>query len=251
MKKTNCCADLQNAKLQWILLQQQNMAAKGIGLAPQEAVQYYKKLVDRQNAYAAFALGLCYEKGTGVRKNSKQAIGWYQFAEELIIDTRAKYPDTVYRQTEQFIRQALSLPDSVLFDEETDQKRFKIWRALAEDGNNEAKRRVGEFYLRGDGVVQDYEQAVDWLCQAAKAADPKAQATLGRCYESGLGVPKDKKQAFLWFLRAALQEEKSAQLQLSDMYLKGAGVAKSREKAVYWRRRYTENYFRWVENMEK
>lgn len=227
------------------------MAAKGIGLAPQEAVQYYKKLVNRQNAYAAFALGLCYEKGTGVRKNSKQAIGWYQFAEELIIDTRAKYPDTVYRQTEQFIRQALSLPDSVLFDEETDQKRFKIWRASAEDGNNEAKRRVGEFYLQGDGVAQDYEQAVDWLCQAAKAADPKAQAALGRCYASGLGVPKDEKQAFLWYQRAALQGEKSAQLQLSDMYLKGTGVAKNREKAVYWRRRCTENYFRWVENMEK
>ena len=214
-------------------------------------MQYYKKLVNRQNAYAAFALGLCYEKGTGVRKNSKQAIGWYQFAEELIIDTRAKYPDTVYRQTEQFIRQALSLPDNVLFDEETAQKRFKIWRALAEDGNNEAMRRVGEFYLRGDGVVQDYEQAVDWLCQAAKAADPKAQATLGRCYASGLGVPKDEKQAFLWYQRAALQGEKSAQLQLSDMYLKGTGVAKNREKAVYWRRRCTENYFRWVENMEK
>lgn len=251
MKKTNCCADLQNAKLQWILLQQQNMAAKGIGLAPQEAVQYYKKLVDRQNAYAAFALGLCYEKGAGVCKSGKQAIRWYQFAEELIIDTRAKYPDTVYRQTGQFIRQALSLPDDVLFDEEADKQRFEIWLALAETGNNEAKRRVGEFYLRGDGVAQDYEQAVDWLCQAAKAADPKAQEALGRCYASGLGVPKDEEQAFLWFLRAALQGEKSAQLQLSDMYLKGTGVAKNREKAVYWRRRCTENYFRWVEKMEK
>lgn len=251
MEKVTCCANLQNAKLQWILLQQQNMAAKGIGLAPKEAVQYYNKLVDRKNAYAAFALGLCYEKGTGVRKNSKQAIQWYQFAEELIIDTRAKYPDTVYRQTEQFIRQALSLPDDVLFDEETDKQRFEIWRALAEDGNNEAKRRVGEFYLRGDGVAQDYEQAVDWLCQAAKAADPKAQAALGRCYAAGLGIPKDEKQAFFWFLQAALQEEKAAQLQLSDMYLKGIGVAKNREKAVYWQRRCTENYFRWVEKMEK
>ena len=46
-------------------------------------------------------------------------------------------------------------------------------------------------YERGNGVPQDYKEAVYWYQLAAEQEHSKAQYNLGLIYEKGKGVPQD------------------------------------------------------------
>jgi len=50
-------------------------------------------------------------------------------------------------------------------------------------------------YLYGEGVPQDYAEAVKWYRIAAEQGDAEAQAMLGIMYLNGEGVPQDNVQA--------------------------------------------------------
>ena len=69
---------------------------------------------------------------------------------------------------------------------------LQIFRPLAEQGNAEAQcaRGVGG----GQGVPQDFVQAVIWYSEAADQGDPDAQSNLGAMYANGWGVPQDYAQ---------------------------------------------------------
>ena len=53
-------------------------------------------------------------------------------------------------------------------------------------------------YYNGQGVPQDYAQAVNWYRKAADQGDANAQRNLGNMYEDGRGVPRDYIQAHMW-----------------------------------------------------
>ena len=48
-------------------------------------------------------------------------------------------------------------------------------------------------YYQGDGVPQDYKEAVRWWLMAAEEGDARAQYSLGICYKNGRGVEKNDK----------------------------------------------------------
>ena len=55
-------------------------------------------------------------------------------------------------------------------------------------------------YVRqGEGVPQDYKEAVKWYTKAAEQGDVDAQYNLGLMYYNGEGVPKDLVQAYAWY----------------------------------------------------
>ncbi len=58
-------------------------------------------------------------------------------------------------------------------------------------------------YERGQGVPQDYTEAVKWYRKAAEQSYAKAQSMLGVTYSKGLGVPQDYAQAHMWYNLAA------------------------------------------------
>jgi TPR repeat protein len=49
----------------------------------------------------------------------------------------------------------------------------------------------GIMYSNGDGVPQDYAQAVSWLSKAVNQSFAPAEDALGTMYAKGLGVPQD------------------------------------------------------------
>ena len=53
-------------------------------------------------------------------------------------------------------------------------------------------------YDKGEGVPQDYKEAVKWYTKAAEQGDVDAQYNLGLMYYNGEGVPKDLVQAYAW-----------------------------------------------------
>ena len=69
---------------------------------------------------------------------------------------------------------------------------------------------MGAFYYEGEGVSQDYKQAVYWWEKAAEQGYAVAQCCLGMCYEDGNGVNKDYKKAVSLYKQAAAQGHEDA-----------------------------------------
>ena len=76
-------------------------------------------------------------------------------------------------------------------------------RSAAEQGNANAQTGLGVMYASGEGVPQDYQEAVKWYRLAAEQGQASAQANLGAMYYNGKGVPQDYVQAHKWINLAA------------------------------------------------
>ena len=91
------------------------------------------------------------------------------------------------------------------------------FRPLAEQGEAQAQRWLGNMHESGNGVDKDIAQAQEWwrkaaagFRRAAERGDAQAQSNLGAMYGSGHGVDKDLVQATRWHRKAAEQGEAQA-----------------------------------------
>ena len=107
-------------------------------------------------------------------------------------------------------------------------------RALAEQGNALAQNSLGGKYATGQGVSQDYQEAVMWYRRAAEQGLAVAQFNLGNRYAKGQGVSQDYQEAAKWYRLAAEQGEASAQSTLGMMYGTGKGVPQDYLLAHMW-----------------
>jgi TPR repeat protein len=79
-------------------------------------------------------------------------------------------------------------------------------------------------YQAGEGVQQNYFEAVKWYQKAAEQGHADAQNNLGLMYHEGHGVPKNYAEAVKWFRIAAEQGYAQAQYNLGVMYHVGEGL---------------------------
>jgi TPR repeat protein len=80
---------------------------------------------------------------------------------------------------------------------------LRLLRPLADHGVAEAQREIGFMYYNGEGVPQNYADAVKWYHLAADQGLAGAQHDLGVMYLKGQGVPQDYVLAHMWFNLAA------------------------------------------------
>ena len=111
---------------------------------------------------------------------------------------------------------------------------LKIFHPLAEKGNVAAEVNLGNLYMKGLGVEQNYLLARHWYLKAAEQGERIAQSKLGILYYYGLGIDKDPAEAARWFQKAAEHGETSAQSILGSLYAAGDGVQKNLSLALYW-----------------
>ena len=83
---------------------------------------------------------------------------------------------------------ALGLNQTVCADDASD---FRQTLQLAEQGNAKAQFVLGLMYHIGQGVRQDYAEAVRWYRKAAEQGYAEAQYHLGGMYHNGQGVHQD------------------------------------------------------------
>ena len=69
----------------------------------------------------------------------------------------------------------------------------------AQQGDPQAQLFVGYLYETGQGVRQDYAEAVRWYRKAAEQGNTIAQAQLGNMYRLGKGVSQSYVMAYMWF----------------------------------------------------
>ena len=105
---------------------------------------------------------------------------------------------------------------------------------LAANGDVRAQFKLGFMYDRGNGVPQDYKEAVSWYLKAAEQGNAPAQFYLGQMYDIGKGVSQDYQEAASWYIKAAEQGEALAQLYLGFLYDHGQGVPVDRVQAYKW-----------------
>ena len=79
---------------------------------------------------------------------------------------------------------------------------FKKMLQAAEQGNAYAQNNLGWMYYKGEGVRQDYKQAVQWFRNAAEQGVDEAQFYLGIMYYKGHGVRQDLALAQEWLGKA-------------------------------------------------
>ncbi|KAF9270901.1 hypothetical protein BGZ88_007265, partial [Linnemannia elongata] len=84
-------------------------------------------------------------------------------------------------------------------------------------GNTSAQVALGKMYVRGQGVNQDYQAAMDWFCKAAEKCDPVAQNEIGDLFRFGNGVPQDCLVAMEWYDKAARQDDPRAQYNIAQL----------------------------------
>ena len=93
---------------------------------------------------------------------------------------------------------------------------------------------MGMIYKLGQGVQQDYEEAVKWYRLGAEQGDIDAQYNLGLMYENGQGVQQDYKEAVKWYRLGAEQGGVNAQYNLGLMYSTGKGTPQSHKESIKW-----------------
>jgi hypothetical protein len=117
-------------------------------------------------------------------------------------------------------------------------RNFALARAnflpLAENGDAEGERAMGQLLMQDCTGMQDKPAAVGWLIKAATMGNVAAEDQLGRAYMLGSGVPQDDTKAFSLYSQAAATADPIAQMEIGYFYLTGRGVAQDRYQGLQW-----------------
>ena len=113
---------------------------------------------------------------------------------------------------------------------------LKIWKPLAENGDERAQYNLGIMYDEGRGVSADKAVAAEWWLKAAKQDMPEALHNLASSYLFGAGFAADPShdEAVAWMARAAELGLPRSQYTLGKMYLAAHGVGKDEAAGRRW-----------------
>jgi RNA polymerase sigma factor RpoD-like protein len=116
----------------------------------------------------------------------------------------------------------------------------KWYRKAAEQGYADAQNNLGVMYDAGQGVDQNYAEAVNWYRKSAEQGYASAQYNLGLKYEYGQGVPQNYAEAMTWYRKSAEHGYADAQNNLGEMFYYGKGVQQNYAEAVKWYQKAAE-----------
>jgi uncharacterized protein len=107
-------------------------------------------------------------------------------------------------------------------------------RERANAGDAQAQNLLGNMYVVGKNLPQDYAIARQWYEKAADQGNAAAQYNLGALYHNGQGVSRDYATAQWWYEKAAAQGYAQAQFNLGVLYYNGLGMSQDNATASQW-----------------
>src|SRR6266481_492064 len=116
-------------------------------------------------------------------------------------------------------------------------KTLRLIRPLANDGDAAAQYNLGLLYMAGQGVPQDYSDAMIWFQRAAEQGHSVAKLYLGVMYAEGRGVPQDYVRAHMWISLSAAQGEQRAvkTLEMAERWMTPAQINEAQKLARDWK----------------
>ena len=106
----------------------------------------------------------------------------------------------------------------------------------ADQDNPGAEYALAMRYATGEGIKQDYHQALQLFIRAADHGNVRAQARVASWFWAGRGAPQDYSKAYYWALlaQAGGDESGSAIVQQTAPYLSPAQIAAEHKEAENW-----------------
>lgn len=208
-------------------------------------VRFDAKVDDRRPTFAA--PGIMLVRGVGcVRPDDPSVLVSLSYAQRSVDAELAPATTTLldpFLDSLRFVASSTSVVQRarVAVRSETPGDAVAMLTPIAEEGDGEAAEFLGNIYLYGRGVPNDYAAARKWLELAAKQGRAEAQFNLGAIYDKGLGTQHDAAEAAKWFTLAADQRDAKAQLNIGLYYLTGDGVEKDVAMAERWFKRAANN----------
>ncbi len=219
----------------------------------QQAALWFKRASDHGSADATALLGSLYLYGHGVATDQAQAFqliqsavnhgsvlgkvflaqmymrGWHvnqdhAKAHELLALVGDKEPFALTLRGIMELQGPEKHPD----------KAVELLARAAAEADSGAMLSLGEMYLFGAGVAQDFNQAAFWFRKAVKLDNRAAEFRLGQMYAKGTAVPRNLTQAYALFKRAAEQGYIPAQTLCGAYNYYGYGIARDPVQAYYW-----------------
>lgn len=209
---------------------------RGVPQDYKEAAKWFRKAADQGHVYAQVNLGSMYAEGIQgvIAKDYSQALMWFIFAAARGDMEALEFRETLAtRMTPVQITEAQKMAREFK-PEDAYTKLLRELKALAEQGDAAAHLKVGLMYYNGQGVLQDYAEAIQWFRKSALQGNPFAQSNVGYMYEKGEGVPQDYLEAAKWYRQAAERGNAQAQFTLGYMYEKGLGMQQDEVQALMW-----------------
>lgn len=187
-----------------------------------EAFKWFSKAAEQGNAKAQYELGQMYENGSAAAQDYNLAFQWYAKA------AVQSHPKAQY-SLGKFYKEGIATG--------RDYQQAVSWFTMAAgQANSDAQCELGAMYFRGIGVEQDDSEAEKWLLKAAERGNAKAQYNLGLlyCKDRDDQIKHNYKEAVKWFSKAGAQNHVDAQYLLGVMYSRGEGVEQDYKTAVKW-----------------
>lgn len=151
---------------------------------------WYRKAAAQNDAWGLLDVAFAYRNGTGVPKDDKEAMKYFQL-------TLKTANDDCRRRALHGIGFAYENGLGVKKDPVEAMRNYKV---AAEQGFANSQHGMG--YLN-ETVLKNSREAFRWYMMAAKQGLPEAQTNVGNCYWSGRGVKKDLDEAERWLVMAA------------------------------------------------
>jgi TPR repeat protein len=219
----------------------------------EQAAVWFQRAADRGSADAAAELGSLYLYGHGLEVDQAKAYQLIQSASDrgslkgrTFLAQMYMHGWHVQKDEARAHQLLMSVGDKEPFAltlqgvmelEGTDkhpEKAVALFRKASDQGDSGAMLSLGEMYLFGAGVAQDFDQAATWLQRALRMDNRAAEFRLGQMFAKGAGVPKNLTNAYALFQRAAEQGYVPAQTLCGTYNYYGFGIAKNPIVAYYW-----------------
>lgn len=174
------------------------------------------KLEDKAGAFDNVFVALCYQKGTGIKKDINSAKTYF---------VKAAKQNSVDAQRELGV---------ILMNEKNAKEAAPLFKSAARQGDLSSTYYYGKLLLDGNNIAQDKQQGVIYLLKAAEKGMAQAQLEIGVLYSKGDGVRKDDYQAVKWYRLAAGQGNATAEWNLAQCSMNGTGINRNYDEALYW-----------------
>jgi len=89
----------------------------------------------------------------------------------------------------------------------------------AKNGNSKMQFEIGNDFLEGIKVEQNYERGIYWLEKSGQNGDVKAQRKLAYMYISGADIEQNYEKGIYWLEKSGHNGNVRAQLKLAHMYI--------------------------------
>jgi TPR repeat protein len=113
---------------------------------------------------------------------------------------------------------------------------LKDLKRIAAQGKPDAEYALAKRYATGDGLRQDYHEAMSWFLAAAEQGNVKAQAKASAFFLAGRGRQQDYSKAYYWGLLAQAGGDRDAKLFVAQSagYLSPAQINAEHMQAENW-----------------